>query len=337
MVRCLQINLGKRVQAIRELEIRLSGSSSEIVFIQEPSQSLASRTFFAGGMLLHIPNNKERKIRSAIWIKDREYKAMDCRMLNQFTDEDIVTVSANWALNKKNKKKIVFCSWYAPSFEGTKLISNPINEKINAIRDFCERNNFELIISTDSNSHHPAWGEIRSNNRGVAIHDWLLSSNLFLLNQGSTPTFTGSIGKSIIDLTIAFPFAQSRIKRWKVLTDESHSDHRYISFELVSSLAVERKTRIKKRTDWIKYKRIMESKIAALDWKITDKETLEEKASILSKLMTDAHAQCCKEKVISSKGFDGWYDDKLKKTRKNFDSFTQVFAKQKKHKSAQTE
>lgn len=72
--------------------------------------------------------------------------------------------------------------------------------------------------------------------RGQKMTEWLSANNLIVVNQGETPTFVNRNYGSILDLTISTENLRPRITNWKVLDDESLSDHKYIMFELQESI-----------------------------------------------------------------------------------------------------
>lgn len=47
-----------------------------------------------------------------------------------------------------------------------------------------------VLLLGDFNGHNPLWGSSRTNARGKALEDLLLCSDLVLLNDDSSPTFT---------------------------------------------------------------------------------------------------------------------------------------------------
>ncbi|XP_051174822.1 uncharacterized protein LOC127290358 [Leptopilina boulardi] len=61
----------------------------------------------------------------------------------------------------------------------------------------------------------------------------MVSANgLVVLNRGKEITFRRGTSGSILDITIASPRLARRIKEWKVLDEETMSDHQYIEFSV---------------------------------------------------------------------------------------------------------
>jgi hypothetical protein len=90
---------------------------------------------------------------------------------------------------------------------------------------------------------------IRCNDRGVALLEFLNSTNLEILNQGSDPTSCNSSRLEVIDITLgSFGFLEI-IKGWEVSYVSSLSDHKYILFKLKGS-GTERLFRNPMSTNW---------------------------------------------------------------------------------------
>ncbi|XP_018371338.1 PREDICTED: uncharacterized protein LOC108766504 [Trachymyrmex cornetzi] len=76
------------------------------------------------------------------------------------------------------------------------------------------------------------WGSPRTNARGTLVEEWADGLGLYFANVGNTFTFETRRGGSIVDLTWATPAVSRGIRGWRVLADESLSEHRYIAFSL---------------------------------------------------------------------------------------------------------
>ncbi|CAB0040989.1 unnamed protein product [Trichogramma brassicae] len=68
--------------------------------------------------------------------------------------------------------------------------------------------------------------------RATILLDALATLEAALLNTGDTPTFTGALGYSVIDLTFASHTLAPRITSWAVSELYTHSDHQAIVFEI---------------------------------------------------------------------------------------------------------
>nr|CAI5847919.1 unnamed protein product [Callosobruchus analis] len=75
------------------------------------------------------------------------------------------------------------------------------------------------------------WGSPVNDKRGHLLAEWLAGQNLIVINHGDTPTFQRGLSSSFIDITLATHKAAGKILEWKVIEEESLSDHRFIVFE----------------------------------------------------------------------------------------------------------
>ena len=90
-----------------------------------------------------------------------------------------------------------------------------------------------VIVIGDFNAKSKVWGSQINDRRGNVVLDWAADTDLFLLNDGKTPTFRRGLQTSFIDLTWASMSMLNRIKEWRVLDElESLSDHNYIMIRI---------------------------------------------------------------------------------------------------------
>ncbi|CAB0030812.1 unnamed protein product [Trichogramma brassicae] len=101
---------------------------------------------------------------------------------------------------------IYFFSVYAPprlaDVEFSALLTNIIEEAWNKK---------PLIVAGDFNAWSTEWLCRVTRQRGTALLDALATLEAALLNTGDTPTFTGALGYSVIDLTFASDTLAPRI------------------------------------------------------------------------------------------------------------------------------
>ncbi|CAB0039107.1 unnamed protein product [Trichogramma brassicae] len=77
------------------------------------------------------------------------------------------------------------------------------------------------------------WGSSESRPRGEMLLDAISRLDVLLLNTGSRPTFVGSQGGFVIDLTFASDPISERVKSSRVSDAYTGSDHRAIVFEVL--------------------------------------------------------------------------------------------------------
>lgn len=100
--------------------------------------------------------------------------------------------------------------------------------KLNKIVDYALKNNFELIINGDFNSHFDWWGNRETDRRGEKIKEFILEAGLELGNDGSM-MWKNNRYSTAIDLSLVSP--NLGINAWSANFD-SGSDHVTIILEV---------------------------------------------------------------------------------------------------------
>lgn len=96
-----------------------------------------------------------------------------------------------------------------------------------------QHNTKNIIITGDFNATSTTWGGKQTLPRGQRMEEWIAENNLFISNNGTTPTFNRRDQESFIDLTLATGHIYPDITQWTVEEEEiSLSDHRYITFSI---------------------------------------------------------------------------------------------------------
>lgn len=86
----------------------------------------------------------------------------------------------------------------------------------------------EIMVLGDFNSWSKDWGSRRTNARGRMLAAWAEGLGLRLLNRGNRPTCVRATGSSVVDVTFATPGVAHRVTGWRVMEEETLSDHRYV-------------------------------------------------------------------------------------------------------------
>ncbi|GBM28059.1 hypothetical protein AVEN_27446-1 [Araneus ventricosus] len=108
-----------------------------------------------------------------------------------------------------------------------------IEDLLNAFTDFNFHNSFNLLVG-DFNCKSRSWGYDSDNDRGRKMSEFIASNNLFLANIPEYgPSFISPINVGFPDLTLISTSICNYIKNWGILDMESHSDHKYIYFNIV--------------------------------------------------------------------------------------------------------
>lgn len=140
----------------------------------------------------------------------------------------IITKTENYVIIKANEMTIISV-YISPNInmkQTEKILDSITNEII------CVKNQDGIIICGDFNAHSQSWGSTKETSRGALVNEWMASLDLIIVNSGRTPTCIRKQGKSIVDITIATEEVNNRILRWRVIDQESLSNHKYIITEI---------------------------------------------------------------------------------------------------------
>lgn len=113
------------------------------------------------------------------------------------------------------------------------------------------------MILGDFNAHHHQWGDLRCNNRGDDIADFVTHSNLSILNDGSATFVSDATGNtSVLDLSLVDPTILPDTS-WNVHSDTLGSDHFPIcvSYEVNTAGGPTPQRFNFKKADWGSYSR----------------------------------------------------------------------------------
>jgi Reverse transcriptase (RNA-dependent DNA polymerase). len=92
----------------------------------------------------------------------------------------------------------------------------------------------EKLILGDFNVKSPLWGSPVWDVRGKYWCEWVAAMNLIVINDGKIPTWTRGNSESFIDITCATEQLAGRVLEWEVLMAETLSDHRFITFDILT-------------------------------------------------------------------------------------------------------
>jgi len=111
-------------------------------------------------------------------------------------------------------------------------ITEKLEKTIEKINDILQLTNTRgLLITMDSNSRSRTWHDKLTNSRGKKLKKFLISKQLFVMNEDSEmTTFQSTRGSSNIDLTISNNKLLKEMQDWKTVEEESCSDHKIIQF-----------------------------------------------------------------------------------------------------------
>ncbi len=308
-----QVNLHRCKAAIIEVNQSIPIKGQTIILIQEPyvkNNRIKNFNLNKFNLFSKVSQNKPRTCILAT--KDTELL-----LLSQLSTEDLTVASLTTKVNG-GSKQIIIASGYMPS---ERHVLPPTPEVINLI-NHCKSNNVPLILGCDANAHHTVWGSTDVNEKGDSLFEFIMSSNLTVLNRGAEFTFYNTIREEILDVTLATMTFAHVIKDWKVTNEILLSDHRCISFHILTD-KVERITfRNPANTDWNKFLESVAESIPSKSASINSISELDRAAKDLMDLQIRCFNDACPPKTYragrSASFFTGELKDIRKQTRRAF-------------------
>ena len=210
------------------------------------------------------------------------------------SDRDTTTV----VLEDDSKDKyLVVSSYFDINLDGV------VPAMIEKVKQYSVTKNIPIVVGIDSNAHSTLWGCTANNKRGDILEEWLLPSNLSLVNQGNELTFVSAIGSSIIDLTLCSLQLINKINDWFVEPEYQFSDHRKIVFTLDFDYTLEIWSRSLRKADWKFFRSILHKSLPRLQEPIFwERQTLDKKVDELVCKIQQALDRACPLRKIKVKG-----------------------------------
>ncbi|XP_043485244.1 uncharacterized protein LOC122513075 [Leptopilina heterotoma] len=213
------------------------------------------------------------------------YKGLDAFPLLELTTRDLAVVKAKHLEKNGNKREVVIASAYFP---GTGDEPAPPRE----------------VESTDIND------------RGRRLLDFLLDTDLDILNQGNEPTFVTVNRKEVLDITICSKSLCDGVRDWSVSDEDSLLDHRLITFRLESKDREQEWGRNPRSTDWASYSEDLKASMACFPTSYGTREELELAAEYLRDSIICSFERICVVKKIGFNGGGKWWTPRLEERRK---------------------
>ncbi|KAL0811348.1 hypothetical protein ABMA28_009758 [Loxostege sticticalis] len=282
--RIIQTNLQHSQTATACLRRALEVEPETIALIQEPwirRNKICGLSNIGGDLLL---NTNVRNPRTCIFTPKHIQKLL----ITDFCSRDLTAVRFLTGPNQQ-LGNIVLASAYLP---GDADIPTP---ELVSLVEYCDKEQLELIICTDSNAHHTLWSSVKNNTRGEELVNYLISTKLTLINIGSEPTFVNSRSQTIIDLTLATEAISNLISDWHVSREASCADHRWIRFNLNLTLPRSRPRRQPRKTDRHAFVRMVKSALDGVGNLTTNSNTndIEQQVNKLTSILTNSYEQSC--------------------------------------------
>lgn len=284
------------------LSKRMAELGAAFALVQEPW--LDSDGYIAG-----LPSSAGRVISSAAATRPRTCIITNGQVTSNpiFTYRDLTAVRVAFP----GISDFVLASAYFPH----DVCSPP--PEMNELLSYCTRNNLQLLVGCDSNSHHEVWGSSDTNKRGRDLMEFICTNNLVFLNKGSSPTFRNSIREETLDLTLCSEVLSRFVQDWRVSLDDSLSDHSHIIFQIGKTTEATSTTfRNPRKCNWNDYRRDLRANLLDNPRSFRDVAGLEATVQHLTAAIIQAYEANCPI-VQTRKGTSvRWWNDDLEALRK---------------------
>lgn len=249
LMRIVQINLHHSKLASANLVLLLVEEDIDVALVQEP---WVYKDAIMG--LRHTSYNlfykrSAGKPRTCILAK----KCLNIMLMSNYSSGDLT--AAVW--EREGGAATILASSYMAHDDCTP----PPPLEVRAVVDLADKKGRNLLLGCDANAHHTIWGSSDTNERGESLFSYLVNSNLSICNRGNKPTFVTANREEVLDITLANEGNGFRVENWRVSDKNSFSDHCWILFELNLSSCSRVCFRNPKKTNWIKYDRIVRNRL----------------------------------------------------------------------------
>lgn len=297
-VKIFSINANKSHLCSLEISRRLSLVDFGIVLLQEPG-------FKKSGKLAHMHNYQMVRFGTGT------RSALVAKQLTLFPVAELSDKDCTVATFIFKGERICVTSIYADCNEPFPT------SKIEKVSNFAKLRNFKLLIAADFNAWTPILGNDVTNSRGKELEDLIVRLNLNLLNDQKTPTFVNSRTQSFLDGVATCDKLFPHMMNWRVSTEPSFSDHRFLEVELcVNSTNDVEEEEISKsfyKCNWELFEAEMD-KTQAHCLSLESPIDNEQEVNLLLSQMFEAVDKACPEYRKVKESFS-WFDKKLKKLR----------------------
>jgi ribonuclease HI len=313
MVKIIQINMGKSLSAPGYLNNLIDDEGYEIALIQEPytSNRIIGKLHSQGRAYSNCAGNESP--RACIWVNNNFANKNEVIQMLEFSDKDCVAMKLK--LNEiGGKREIIICSAYFPGILENR--TNVISEKLNNLITYSKNERIEIIVGCDANAHNIVWGSKKDCSRGKILLEYLTTKNLYLINEGNAPTWEKNQLQDVIDITFASLNLSRLTQEWKVLKQDSGSDHNFISMEIKTIITEREKYRSKKKTKWIGFRSSVKSFLSIPMGHIEDVEDLDHEAHYLTTALIESYHNNCEVTYRNGKHKMKWQTPALLREKK---------------------
>ena len=306
----LQCNLQHSKGATSLVSRNIAEGQANIYLLQEPWVYRGRvRGFNSLDSTLYYKRDNQLNPRTCIYV-DRRIETFP---IPNLCHRDLVALKITLKDEAGHDRPLVICSAYLP-YDSTE---DPPTRELVELIDYCRVSGLPVIIGCDANAHHTVWGSTDTNSRGTSFLEYLNTTDLEILNQGTTPTFVTSRRQEVIDLTLGTFSIVSKVRDWKVSDEPSLSDHRRIIFKLgLTHNTGLSKFRIPRTTDWAKYTEALGQNLDIPLMPCCRTQHVEKVANFVEKAIVSSYEVSCRLRTFRAQKRTAWWNSELEKARK---------------------
>jgi hypothetical protein len=259
-------------------------------------------------MIRYDSGNNNRAKRSCIYVS----KHLQSWVLPEFTDEDVVAVRLS-GLGGTLPEMVIVASAYMAHGERVPPA------KLVLLVQYCENNDISLVVGSDANAHHEAWGSTDTNERGIELLGYLASTRLMWGNIGHKPTFRTRNRREVLDLTLVTEDLSSAVRGWHVSDIPSLSDHCYIRFHFNLTRNRGPLCRQVRNTNWPLFREKLEMNLHHTSVPTGEIQSVESLDSVTEKVTEDiinAWEHSCPLKRAGQQSINKWWTKELGASRR---------------------
>jgi len=211
----------------------------------------------------------------------------------------------NYNNNRLHREhKIVVAAVYMP------IDIKPPHSDLERLVQYCNSQKISLILGCDANAHHSLWGSKNCNYRGQALCEYLATTDIEVVNQGSEPTFCVGNKKMVIDITLASRELLPDINEWQAMPGDSLSDHREIQFKLVHHAAPV------KRINWQTYNDELCARVGLWISRVETPADIERELTNINSAIIKSFEVAFPEHKVGGRSTVPWWNRELKQLRR---------------------
>jgi hypothetical protein len=227
--------------------------------------------------------------------------------LESFCSEDVMAVEVSLTHGT-----VVYASVYMA--HGSHCPPTILQDLLN----YCKLKNLPILIGSDANAHHTMWGSSDVNERGEQLLEFIIENERHILNQGHQPTFVTAIRQERLDVSLVSTELINKVQSWRVDSDVSFSDHRYIKFCLKARIPAPVQYRNRKKTDWGQFNEHVRDEVNQMDTEeIISVNEIDQSVEKLSSILRHAYYKSCPLLTIKPTGkCVPWWTPELTDLRK---------------------